>query len=165
MPDLLRFRDSFEMCVSLLGIDTIQRMPAQVAEDVQRFLRQSVSHHLKPQFGIMVTLPSREKARSIEHCCQIAGRKTMSVERKYDGEYCQVHVELEKVGHRIKIFSKSGVSEGHTGWVNAVVFSPRTARCSPPCQTTRQPGSNNKIEWIRGRWWPCGLLAGQMGRS
>ncbi|KAG7130939.1 DNA ligase 4 like protein [Verticillium longisporum] len=32
----------------------------------------------------------------------------MSVERKYDGEYCQVHIDLTESGAGIKIFSKSG---------------------------------------------------------
>ncbi|KAJ4178496.1 hypothetical protein NW767_014849 [Fusarium falciforme] len=32
----------------------------------------------------------------------------MSVERKYDGEYCQIHIDLNKSGSGIKIFSKSG---------------------------------------------------------
>ncbi|KAH7146057.1 hypothetical protein EDB81DRAFT_651069, partial [Dactylonectria macrodidyma] len=32
----------------------------------------------------------------------------MSVERKYDGEYCQIHIDLSKSGADIKIFSKSG---------------------------------------------------------
>ncbi|KAH8800733.1 hypothetical protein F5884DRAFT_808642, partial [Xylogone sp. PMI_703] len=31
----------------------------------------------------------------------------MSVERKYDGEYCQIHIDLNKANH-IQIFSKSG---------------------------------------------------------
>jgi len=32
----------------------------------------------------------------------------MSVERKCDGEYCQVHIDLSGSGVRIKIFFKSG---------------------------------------------------------
>ena len=32
----------------------------------------------------------------------------MSLERKYDGEYCQVHTDLGRAGHEIHIFSKSG---------------------------------------------------------
>jgi DNA ligase-4 len=32
----------------------------------------------------------------------------MSVERKYNGEYCQIHIDLNQAGHHIKIFSKSG---------------------------------------------------------
>jgi DNA ligase-4 len=32
----------------------------------------------------------------------------MSVERKYDGEYCQIHIDLSRASDSIKIFSKSG---------------------------------------------------------
>lgn len=32
----------------------------------------------------------------------------MSVERKYDGEYCQIYINLNKSGAGIKIFSESG---------------------------------------------------------
>jgi DNA ligase 4 len=32
----------------------------------------------------------------------------MSVERKYNGEYCQIHIDLSKASNSIKIFSKSG---------------------------------------------------------
>jgi DNA ligase-4 len=32
----------------------------------------------------------------------------MSVERKYDGEYCQIHIDLSKDNDPIRIFSKSG---------------------------------------------------------
>jgi DNA ligase 4 len=32
----------------------------------------------------------------------------MSAERKYDGEYCQVHIDLGENKSCIKIFSKSG---------------------------------------------------------
>ncbi|KAH7125058.1 hypothetical protein B0J13DRAFT_647263, partial [Dactylonectria estremocensis] len=45
---------------------------------------------------------------SIRHCCQLAGPRRMSVERKYDGEYCQIHIDLNNSGADIKIFSKSG---------------------------------------------------------
>ena len=49
------------------------------------------------------------KARSIKHCVSMAAGRTMSLERKYDGEYCQVHVDMSKdLEHCIQIFSKSG---------------------------------------------------------
>lgn len=33
----------------------------------------------------------------------------MSMERKYDGEYCQIHIDLSKKNDEwLKIFSKSG---------------------------------------------------------
>jgi DNA ligase 4 len=32
----------------------------------------------------------------------------MNVERKYDSEYCQIHIDLSRASNSIKIFSKSG---------------------------------------------------------
>ena len=40
----------------------------------------------------MVALPSFEKARSIRHAQLLMRNRQVSVERKYDGEYCQIHV-------------------------------------------------------------------------
>lgn len=56
----------------------------------------------------MISQLQHEKARGIRHCCQLAGPKWMSAERKYDGEYCQVHIDLGENKSCIKIFSKSG---------------------------------------------------------
>ncbi|KAK7219336.1 hypothetical protein V2G26_007339 [Clonostachys chloroleuca] len=56
----------------------------------------------------MAARPIYDKARSIRHCCQLASTRRMSVERKYDGEYCQIHIALNESGTPIKIFSKSG---------------------------------------------------------
>ncbi|KAL8721985.1 MAG: hypothetical protein Q9181_007589 [Wetmoreana brouardii] len=48
------------------------------------------------------------KGRSVKNAVQLAEGRKMSVERKYDGEYCQVHVNLAKGKDCIQIFSKSG---------------------------------------------------------
>ncbi|ETN44058.1 uncharacterized protein HMPREF1541_10923 [Cyphellophora europaea CBS 101466] len=63
----------------------------------------------RPQLGMAIHRPTFEKARSIQHCRQLLGRQLVYVERKYDGEYCQIHVRLLPAGETdIKIFSKSG---------------------------------------------------------
>ncbi|KAH8727374.1 hypothetical protein GQ44DRAFT_725266 [Phaeosphaeriaceae sp. PMI808] len=49
-----------------------------------------------------------QKFLPIKHCSQLAKGRRLSVERKYDGEYCQVHIDLSKGKKCIKIFSKSG---------------------------------------------------------
>lgn len=97
LPDLLQFQNSLEACVRLLEIDMIRQMPSQPSREVQKRMRESASHRLKPEVGVMISPSCREKGRGIQHCCcQIAGGRTMSIERKYDGEYCQVHVNLKK---------------------------------------------------------------------
>lgn len=65
-------------------------------------------NHVRPQIGTMVMQPQHDKARSIKHCSQLAGSRRMSVEMKYDGEYCQVHIDHSRGMERIQIFSKSG---------------------------------------------------------
>ena len=63
----------------------------------------------QPQVGTIVGLPTFEKARGIDHCRRLVGSQEVSVERKYDGEYCQVHVRIDQRGqHDITLFSKSG---------------------------------------------------------
>lgn len=66
-------------------------------------------HRVTTRTGTMIDLPRFEKARSIRHCCSLPDSAEVSVERKYDGEYCQIHVSVsDNDGHDIKIFSKSG---------------------------------------------------------
>lgn len=64
---------------------------------------------MQPHLETMISLPIFEKARSISHCSQLVGDQEISVERKYDGEYCQVHVRVGTAGDSsVTIFSKSG---------------------------------------------------------
>ncbi|KAH6881050.1 hypothetical protein B0T10DRAFT_580829 [Thelonectria olida] len=108
LPDLLRFQNSIPAAVGLLDSPTIRHMPIQPAVHTCDEMKDVASRELKPQVGIMTARATYEKARSIRHCCQLAGPRRMSVERKYDGEYCQIHIDLNKCGAGIKIFSKSG---------------------------------------------------------
>lgn len=63
---------------------------------------------LKPQTGVKVGRPTFKKARSIKHCLQMVDDGKWHIEPKYDGEYCQVHVDLDKGQDCIQLFSKSG---------------------------------------------------------
>src|SRR6266536_2779246 len=108
LPDLLIFQNSFEAAVKLLHEPTIRCMPFKVARDADDAPREITDSELKPQVRVMIARPAHEKARSIKHCCQLAGLRRMSVERKYNGEYCQIHIDLTKARDCIKIFSKSG---------------------------------------------------------
>ncbi|KAH8800850.1 hypothetical protein F5884DRAFT_838055 [Xylogone sp. PMI_703] len=104
---LLTLQNSFEAAVKLLDEPTIDSIPFQVASDAEGALTEIANNELRPQVGVMIGRPIHEKARSIKHCCQLAGQRRMSVERKYDGEYCQIHIDLSKANY-IQIFSKSG---------------------------------------------------------
>jgi len=63
--------------------------------------------HLKPQVGVKVGRQHWLNGRSIKHCLKM-GYGRMSVEKKYDGEFCQIHVDLSKGHNCIQIFSKNG---------------------------------------------------------
>jgi DNA ligase 4 len=108
LPDLLGFQDSFEAVVELLREPTIARILVRVTEDTERLLRELAIENLRPRVGTMAMRPEHDKARSVKHCSQLARSRCMSVERKYDGEYCQVHIDLTQGTQRIQIFSKSG---------------------------------------------------------
>ena len=106
LPDLLRFQNSFEAAVKLLQDATVMQMPTRVEKEVEGPLRESAVRGLVPQIGIMITRPPYEKARSIKHCSQLADQRRLCIERKYDGEYCQVHVDLSKSRDYINLLQK-----------------------------------------------------------
>jgi DNA ligase-4 len=108
LPDLLSLQNSFEAAVNLLDEPTIRSMLFRTARDANNISRKIAATEVKSQVGVMISRPPHEKVRSIKHCCQLAGLRRISVERKYNGEYCQIHIDVNKAGHRIKIFSKSG---------------------------------------------------------
>ena len=108
LRDLLDLQNSFEAAVTILGRARIRQLPPRPARDCQAALKLGIMDDLVPQIDVMVQRPPYHKARSIKHCCEMARSRQMSLERKYDGEYCQVHINLTKGNDCVKIFSKSG---------------------------------------------------------
>ncbi|KAL4867095.1 hypothetical protein BDV12DRAFT_186963 [Aspergillus spectabilis] len=108
LPHLLLFQDSFEAAVNLLSSQPISHFPSRPEPGLAKDLGLIALHHLIPSVGIKVGRPEYYKARSIKHCCNMVGQQRMSVERKYDGEYCQIHIGISKDSSSIQIFSKSG---------------------------------------------------------
>jgi DNA ligase-4 len=108
LPHLLLFQNSFEAAVTLLSSEPIIHFPPRPEIGYARDLGKIALHHLIPKIGIKIGRPEYIKARSIKHCCNMVGQRRMSVERKYDGEYCQIHIDLSKQSGCIQIFSKSG---------------------------------------------------------
>ncbi|KAL4819847.1 hypothetical protein BDW67DRAFT_173121 [Aspergillus spinulosporus] len=108
LPHLLLFQNSFEAAVTLLSSEPIIHFPPRPEIGYARDLGKIALHHLIPKIGIKIGRPEYVKARSIKHCCNMVGQRRMSVERKYDGEYCQMHIDLSKQPDCIQIFSKSG---------------------------------------------------------
>ncbi|KAK5950158.1 hypothetical protein OHC33_008873 [Knufia fluminis] len=108
LPKLLAMQNSFEAVVETLARPTIASLPPRPSRDYQAALMPIVVKEITPQLGVMIRRQPFDKARSIKHCTKTASSRTMSVERKYDGEYCQIHIDISKGPNCIQIFSKSG---------------------------------------------------------
>ena len=92
MPIAMKIHDTFEDAISLLRSG--------------RLLEHGTG--LLPRVGVKVGRVNYAKARSVKHAVSIIQNRKMSVERKYDGEYCQVHIDISGTNDQIQIFSKSG---------------------------------------------------------
>jgi DNA ligase-4 len=109
LPNLLTLQNDFRAAMDTLNQAEIMQLPKRVSKADAAVLRTRLAGHLVPRIGVMIKRQAYQKARSIAHCCQMSGRKIMSVEQKYDGEYCQVHIDMSKdPSERIQVFSKSG---------------------------------------------------------
>ena len=81
------------MCTSLLDAvqlldgEVISQLPVCPPPSLEKDLRESARTEIEPYVGTIIGLQAFDKARSIQHCRQLAGRKEVSVERKYNGEY------------------------------------------------------------------------------
>ena len=108
LPPLLLFQDSFDSALKTLASDRISRFPPHPEPGLAQDLGAIALECLNPIIGVKVGRPDYYKARGIKHCCKMVDRRRMSIERKYDGEYCQIHIDLSKHPNSIQIFSKSG---------------------------------------------------------
>ncbi|KAL2110292.1 hypothetical protein VUR80DRAFT_1363 [Thermomyces stellatus] len=101
LPCIMKVLDHF--CPALAVLDRASQ-PGGMGLSYDR---RTILRHLKPVLGTKVGSPPWRKARSIKHCLDMSHGR-MSVEKKIDGEHCQVHVDLSKSSRCIQIFSKSG---------------------------------------------------------
>lgn len=109
LPELLKFQSNFDAAIALLRGPVITKFPTHPEEGVERErVRQAILQQLKPKVGVKVGRTAFFKARSVRHCLEMVGQQRMSLERKYDGEYCQIHIDLAKKENWLQIFSKSG---------------------------------------------------------
>ncbi|PGH07057.1 hypothetical protein AJ80_08070 [Polytolypa hystricis UAMH7299] len=108
LPQLLLFQDSLEAALETLNTDPIKSFPPRADPQYAKLLGKLAITHLNPRVGTKIGRPEFDKGRSIKHCCKMVGKRTMSIEKKYDGEYCQIHIDLSKGRDYIKIFSKRG---------------------------------------------------------
>lgn len=107
LPDLLLFQNDFDAVFTMLRGE-LGCYPAVPGNLEERAMRIEAAHKLKPVVGIKVGRPTFKKAWSFKHCFQMVGTHAWAVENKYDGEYCEIHVDLANAPQDIKIFSKNG---------------------------------------------------------
>ncbi|KAJ5381950.1 uncharacterized protein N7496_004378 [Penicillium cataractarum] len=108
LPHLLQFQNTFEGALDMLSSEPMDKFPPRPDPKLAASLCSIAVDCLRPRPGIKIGRPEYFKARSIKHCHQMAKGRRMSIERKYDGEYCQIHVDLTNKQAPIQIFSKSG---------------------------------------------------------
>lgn len=110
IPEYVVYRSYHGMLPVLLKVQST--FPAALA-----LLREwkNVRVHAGNKFSIMPRIGTKVgrqpflKARSIKNCVDLARNRCMSVQKKYDGEYCQIHIDMSRPpAQRIQIFSKSG---------------------------------------------------------
>ncbi|KAJ5398197.1 hypothetical protein N7509_006310 [Penicillium cosmopolitanum] len=108
LPHLLQFQTTFEGALEMLDQQPMKDFPPHPNPKLAASLCATALEYLQPRTGIKIGRPEYFKARGIKHCLSMANRRRMSVERKYDGEYCQIHVDLTDKRTPFRIFSKSG---------------------------------------------------------
>ncbi|KAJ5980939.1 hypothetical protein N7481_008237 [Penicillium waksmanii] len=108
LPHLLQFQNTFEGALEMLDQKPMKDFPPHPGPKLAASLCATALEYLQPRTGIKIGRPEYFKARGIKHCISMTNRRRMSVERKYDGEYCQIHVDLTDKCTPFRIFSKSG---------------------------------------------------------
>lgn len=140
LPDLLRFQQNYDAAIALLKCP-LKDFPEGPDPRSERLHRSQAVALIKPCVGVKVGRPTFHKARSIDHCLKMLGEQKWVLERKYDGEYCEIHIDLawsQDPAKCIKIFSKSGKDSTHDrrGIHKTLVRCLRLGQ--PGCKISRQ---------------------------
>lgn len=108
LPFAMQMYDNFEAAITeLRRLPFFQITDADQGNQTQPCVDDACL--LSPKVGVKVGPPRWIKAKGgIKHAVNVIGGRMMSIERKHDGEYCQVHIDLSKGDNCIQIFSKSG---------------------------------------------------------
>ncbi|RPB26964.1 hypothetical protein L211DRAFT_834636 [Terfezia boudieri ATCC MYA-4762] len=108
LPSLWGVQGDLRKCLEVLGGSVFRNFPpAPEKKDIRELLK-GAGRLVRPEVGVRVGRVEFLKARSCKNVVALADGQRMSMERKYDGEYCQIHIDLSKGKDWIKIFSKSG---------------------------------------------------------
>ncbi|KAH0606339.1 uncharacterized protein H6S33_004000 [Morchella sextelata] len=111
MPHLFKFQQDLSKACALICAPEY-RVYARFPPPSERaqILRSLAAQILKPETGVKVGRPEFVKARSCKHAAALAAGRTFSLERKYDGEYIQIHIDTTRPSRTdwLTLFSKSG---------------------------------------------------------
>ena len=135
LPKLLEFQSSFDAAAGILECSSVRAIPAQPSAQTEERLMEEISAEcLRPQVGVKIGRPIFVKARSLHQCLRLTKNSRWAIEPKFDGEYCQVHVDLSRGRDCIQIFAKSGkdATEDRGGLHNCIRQSLRIG--SPDCR-------------------------------
>ena len=104
----MQMYDDFEAAITeLRSLPASQMIDASKGGWTQQCANDA--HMLPPRIGVKVGPPKWVKAKGgVKEAVNVINGRTMSVERKHDGEYCQIHIDLTQGEDCIQIFSKSG---------------------------------------------------------
>ena len=107
LPAAMQMYDDFEAALrELRGLPASQTAGSNQSALTQRCANDA--HLLRPRIGVKLGPPKWIKAKGgVKHAVSVIDGRTMSIERKHDGEYCQIHVDMSKGEHCIQLFSKS----------------------------------------------------------
>lgn len=107
LPKLLSVRSDLQLaCNEICSPNMVTLYPS--SRHKPQLLDQKAMHFFKPEVGVKVGRGEFVKATSCKHAARLAKGRVMAMERKYDGEYAQIHIDTSKGADWIKIFSKSG---------------------------------------------------------
>lgn len=106
LPTAMQMYDNFEAAISeLRGLPASQMADFNQGALIQRCANDS--HLLQPRIGVKLGPPKWVKAKGgVKHAVSVVDGRTMSVERKHDGEYCQIHIDMSKGEDCVQIYSK-----------------------------------------------------------
>jgi DNA ligase-4 len=107
LPDLLMFQNDFDTVFDMLRGE-LSSYPPIPNPTQERKMRIEAAQKLHAVVGIKAGRPTFHKAWSFKNCFQLVAKRAWAAEVKYDGEYCEIHVDLDNAPNVIKIFSKNG---------------------------------------------------------
>lgn len=108
LPELLMFQNDFEAVFEMLRGELSAYPSVPPPPPQEQVMRIEAAQKLNVVVGVKVARPPFHKAWSFKHCFQLLGKRAWAAEVKYDGEYCEIHIDLGNAPKDIKIFSKNG---------------------------------------------------------